>query len=165
MTPTGHGMGDKGADMENTHPETEPFEPAIAGFFCHTCCGGGEEQGRMARDQLPANLASLKYVCASMVDTHLIQEALDSGVDGVLICGCLVGNCLNSSENKDVLRSIHSATMSLYDLGIPPDRIRREWVCIPGGETYEGALTDFVEFIRELGPLGPRTKTALSQQA
>ena len=164
MTSADHETGDKGADMEIAHPDTEHFEPAIAGFFCHTCCGGGEDQGQMVRDHLPTNLASLKYVCASMVDPHLIKEALDSGADGVLICGCLVGNCLNSSENKDVLRSIHSATMSLYDLGIPPDRIRREWVCIPGGETYEGALADFVELIRELGPLGPRMNTALSQQ-
>jgi F420-non-reducing hydrogenase iron-sulfur subunit len=151
--------------MENAHPGTEPFEPAIAGFFCHTCCGNGEDREPVVRDHLPANLTSLKYVCASMVGPHHIKEALDTGVDGVLICGCLVGNCQNSSENRDVLRSIHNATMTLQDLGIPADRIRREWVCIPGGETYEGALADFVEFIRELGPLEPRAKSALSQQA
>jgi coenzyme F420-reducing hydrogenase delta subunit len=142
-----------------------PFEPAIAGFFCHTCCGGDGEHGRLDRDQLPPNLASLKYVCASMVDPHLIREALDTGVDGVLICGCLVGNCLNTNENRDILRSIHHATMTLQDLGLPPDRIRREWVCLPGGETYEGALAEFVEFLRELGPRDPKRARALAQHA
>ena len=151
--------------MENSHSETGHFEPAIAGFFCHTCCGGGGEHGRMDRDELPANLVSLKYVCASMVDSHLIHDALETGVDGVLICGCLVGNCMNSNENADVLRTIHNATMTLQDMGIPADRIRREWVCIPGGETYEGVLADFVEFIRHLGPLHPEADRNLVHHA
>jgi coenzyme F420-reducing hydrogenase delta subunit len=151
--------------MENSHSETEHFEPAIAGFFCHTCCGGGDEHGQVNRDHLPANLARLKYLCASMVDAHLIRDAFAAGVDGVLVCGCLVGNCLNSNDNAEVLRSIHQATKSLHDLGIPADRIRREWVCIPGGETYEDALADFVEFIRELGPLHPQETRTPTHQA
>ena len=151
--------------MDNSQQENERFEPAIAGFFCHTCCGGGGDHDQVERDQLPPNLTRLKYVCASMVDPHLIGEAFATGADGVLICGCLVGNCLNSRENTDVLRSIHQATLSLHDLGIPADRIRREWVCIPGGETYESVLADFVEFIRELGPLHPQEAHAQVSRA
>jgi coenzyme F420-reducing hydrogenase delta subunit len=151
--------------MENSHPQSDLFEPTIAGFFCHTCCGGGGEHGQVVRDHLPPNLARLKYVCASMVDADLIREAFASGVDGVLICGCLVGNCMNCNENAEVLRSIHQATTSLRDLGVPADRIRREWVCIPGGETYEGALANFVEFVRELGPLHPQEAPSLTHQA
>ena len=146
-----------GMDMDTT------FEPSIAGFFCHTCCGGGGDHGQLDRDRLPENLKSLKFVCASMVDPAHLQDAFDNGMDGVLICGCLVGNCLNSNENRDVLRSIHQATSAVKGLGIHPDRIRREWVCIPGGETYEGALADFVEFIRELGPIREVEEQKISQ--
>jgi len=137
----------KPAERENQ------FEPSIAGFFCHTCCGGGEDFGQLDRDSLPANLKSLKFLCASMVEPFHVQEAFSGGADGVLICGCLVGNCLNSNQNAEVLRSIHQTTSVLREMGILPDRIRREWVCIPGGETYEGALLDFVEYVRKLGPI------------
>lgn len=151
--------------MENSHSDKGRFEPAIAGFFCHTCCGGGNERGQLDRDQLPRNLVSLKYVCAAMVEPRLIHEEMESGVDGVLICGCLVGKCMNSNDNADVLRSIHHATMTLQEMGLPADRIRREWVCLPGGETYEGALTDFVEHIREMGPLHPENHRTLTHGA
>ena len=138
------------------------FEPRIAGFFCHTCCSGGQDHEALDREGLPANLVDLKFLCASMVEPSHLREAFAEDVDGVLICGCLVGNCLNSNDNPDVLKSIHNATMALQDIGVGPDRIRREWVCLPGGETYEGALADFVEFIRELGPL---KKTAHLEKA
>lgn len=135
------------------HDSSEVFEPQIAGFFCHTCCSGTEDHPAVDRENLPENLMDLKFLCASMVEPSHLREAFAEGADGVLICGCLVGNCLNSSGNPEVLRSIHAATMTMQDLDISPDRIRREWVCIPGGETYEGALADFVEFVRALGPL------------
>lgn len=138
---------------QNDEVVEEMFEPRIAGFFCHTCCSGGEDNEALVRETLPHNLADLKYLCASMVEPSHLQEAFAEDIDGVLICGCLVGNCLNSCDNPDVLKSIHNVTMAVQDLGIAPDRIRREWVCLPGGETYEGALADFVEFIRVLGPL------------
>jgi coenzyme F420-reducing hydrogenase delta subunit len=141
------------SEMNSGMETVIPFEPSIAGFFCHTCCGGGEDHGQLDRERLPANLKSLKFICASMVEPAHLQDAFSHGMDGILICGCLVGNCLNSNENCDVLRSIHQATSAVKGMGIHPDRIRREWVCIPGGDTYEGALGDFVEVIRELGPI------------
>jgi len=150
--------------MANSHPETEYFEPKVAGFFCHTCCGDGSGQGQVDREKLPENLKSLKYVCASMVDARLIREAVEDEVDGVLICGCLVGRCLNCSDNAGVLKSIHHMTMALPELGLSPDRIHREWVCIPGGETYEGVLAEFVEHLRELGPRVPDPGAAVTQQ-
>jgi coenzyme F420-reducing hydrogenase delta subunit len=149
----------------NDDAREEMFEPRIAGFFCHTCCSGGEDNETLVRETLPHNLVDLKYLCASMVEPSHLQEAFAEDIDGVLICGCLVGNCLNSNDNPDVLKSIHHTTMTLQAMGISPERIRREWVCIPGGETYEGALADFVEFIRELGPLKKAATMEQTQEA
>jgi F420-non-reducing hydrogenase iron-sulfur subunit len=141
------------------------FEPRIAGFFCHTCCSGGEGHDQLDREKLPDNLMNLKFLCASMVEPSHLQEAFADGADGVLVCGCLVGNCLNSNENPDVLKSIHDASMAIQEIGVSPDRIRREWVCLPGGETYEGALADFVEVIRSHGPLERPASLGQTQQA
>lgn len=129
------------------------FEPAIAGFFCQVCgddclVDSGEHNG-----EFPNSLKSVRLICAEKVGPDLIRQAFEVGADGVLICGCLVGNCQSLDGNAQVLQHIHQSKMALRELGIPQGRLRQEWVCAEGGDCVRKIVEEFTEQIRALGPV------------
>jgi F420-non-reducing hydrogenase iron-sulfur subunit len=135
--------------------KTKPtgFEPRVAGFICQMCCDDCPQSDQLAKLESSSNLQSLIHVCSAEVGDEQIMKAFDEGADGVLICGCLVGTCLSESDNLSALRKIHHTANLLKEAGIPPERLRREWVCAPGRESLLDVFNGFLGHIRELGPL------------
>jgi coenzyme F420-reducing hydrogenase delta subunit len=141
----------------------EPFEPAIAGFFCQKCgkkclAKVGESQG-----ELPANLKSVRIICAEKVGPDLIKQAFYYGADGVLICGCLIGNCDTLDGNAEVLAHIHQTKMTLKELGIAQGRLRQDWICSPDMDSVPDIIGKFTVQLRALGPLKISDPEALSE--
>lgn len=131
----------------------ETFEPAIAGFFCEKCgkdCLG--ESGELPVD-FPPHLKSFQLMCAEKVSPDLIQQALQNGADGVLICGCLVGKCQSAGKDAEVLAQIHQAKIVLRNMGVPQGRLRQEWICGLQVDNVRAIVEEFAEKIRPLGPL------------
>ncbi len=139
------------------------FEPDIAGFFCRLCederlPGSGKSPG-----DFPASLKSVRTICANDVGPDLIRDAFSAGADGVLICGCLVGKCESLNGNPAVLTHIHQAKTVLKEMDLAPGRLRREWVCAPGGDNVRDIIDGFTAQIRRLGPLDDRSPGVLSE--
>lgn len=131
----------------------EAFEPAIAGFFCEKC---GEEclsKSGVSNGEYPANLKSVRLICAEKVGPDMIRQAFEYGADGVLICGCLVGKCDTLDGNAEVLAHIHQSKLVLNEMGIAQGRLRQEWVCDPEVESLPDIIGEFTAHIRDLGPL------------
>lgn len=128
------------------------FQPAIAGFFCEKCgenclSSDGEPNG-----EYPESLKSVRLICAEKVEPDLIRQAFQHGADGVLICGCQIGNCGSMADNAAVLAHIHRSNTVLKEMGIETGRLRQEWVCAPGVESVPGIVADFADHLRKLGP-------------
>ncbi len=130
----------------------EPFEPAIAGFFCQKCgkkCLShvGESQG-----ELPENLKSVRIICAEKVGPDLIKQAFHYGADGVLICGCLIGKCDTLDGNAEVLAHIHQTKQALKEMGLAQGRLRQEWICTPDMAKVPEIIEQFSKQLHALGP-------------
>jgi F420-non-reducing hydrogenase iron-sulfur subunit len=141
----------------------ETFEPAIAGFFCEKCgkdCLG--EANELPVD-FPPHLKSIRLMCAEKVTAEMIQQAFENGVDGVLICGCLVGKCQSAGKNAEVLAQIHQGKMVLRKMGLPPGRLRQEWICGPHVDHVRAIVEEFAEQIRPLGPLHGQAPTVFQE--
>jgi F420-non-reducing hydrogenase iron-sulfur subunit len=139
------------------------FEPAIAGFFCEKCgkdCLG--ESGEHPVD-FPPHLKSIRLMCAEKVSPDMIKQAFESGADGVLICGCLVGKCQSAGKNPEVLQQIHGGKLVLREMGLPQGRLRQEWVCGPHVDDVRKIVEEFAEQIRSLGPLHGQTPEAYQE--
>ena len=133
------------------------FQPAIAGFFCEKCGENCLSSAGETNGEYPDNLKSVRLICAEKVEPGLIRQAFGHGADGVLICGCLIGQCKSMDDNTAVLGHIHRSNTVLKEMGIEQGRLRQEWVCTPGVESVRDIVTDFVDHLRTLGPLRSST--------
>lgn len=134
------------------------FEPKIVGFLCRWCAYTGADLAGTSRIKYPPNVNPIRVNCSGRVDPTLVLQALTMGADGVLIAGCHPGDCHYISGNVKTLRRFKLLQKMLDQFGIERERVRLEWVSASEGERYAGIVEQMTEQIRQLGPLGWKSK-------
>lgn len=134
------------------------FEPKIVGFLCNWCTYTGADLAGTARLKYPPNVRVIRVMCSGRVDPTFVLKALQSGADGVLICGCHPGDCHYQEGNYKALRRYLLLKQLIKQFGIEPERVRLEWVSASEGERYTEVVKEFTEQIRQLGPFVPPAK-------
>jgi len=131
---------------------SEDFEPFIIGFCCNWCSYAGADLAGVSRLQYPASLRIIRVMCSGMVHPNLVIEALTKGADGVLICGCHIGDCHYQNGNEKAQSRADAIALMLEDFGIEPERFRLEWVSAAEGPRFAQVVTEFTEQVKLLGP-------------
>lgn len=129
------------------------FEPRIIGFLCNWCSYTGADLAGTARMKYPANLMSIRVMCSGRADPSFILDAFRNGGGGKLICGCHLGDCHYVDGNYKCMRRVPLTKRILKEMGIPPERLRLEWVSASEGARFQQIVSEFTEQIRTLGPL------------
>jgi len=129
------------------------FEPRIIGFLCNWCSYTGADLAGTARLKYPPNVLTIRVMCSGRVDPGFILDSFKNGADGVIVCGCHPGDCHYVEGNYKCLRRIPLTKQILAGMGIPPERLRLEWVSASEGNRFQAVITEFTEQIRALGPL------------
>jgi F420-non-reducing hydrogenase iron-sulfur subunit len=130
----------------------EEYEPLIIGFCCNWCSYAGADLAGVSRLQYPPNMRIVRVMCSGMVHPNLVIDALTKGADGVIICGCHIGDChylegnLKAESRKDAIELL------LEDFGLEPERFRLEWVSASEGPRFAEVMREMTQTIRELGP-------------
>ena len=130
----------------------EEFEPLIIGFCCNWCSYAGADLAGVSRLQYPPNMRIVRVMCSGMVHPNLVIDALTKGADGVIICGCHIGDChylegnLRTESRKDAI------DLLLEDFGLEPERFRLEWVSASEGPRFAEVMREMTQTIKELGP-------------
>lgn len=130
----------------------EEFEPLIIGFCCNWCSYAGADLAGVSRLQYPPNMRIVRVMCSGMVHPNLVIDALTKGADGVIICGCHIGDChylegnLKAESRKDAIELL------LEDFGLEPERFRLEWVSASEGPRFAEVMREMTETVRALGP-------------
>ena len=130
----------------------DDFEPLIIGFCCNWCSYAGADLAGVSRLQYPPNMRIIRVMCSGMVHPNLVIDALTKGADGVLICGCHIGDCHYLEGNLKAESRADAIKLMLEDFGIEEDRFRLEWVSASEGPRFAQVVTDMTEHIRQLGP-------------
>lgn len=130
----------------------EEFEPLIIGFCCNWCSYAGADLAGVSRLQYPPNLRVIRVMCSGMVHPNLVIDALTKGADGVIICGCHIGDCHYLEGNVKAENRKEAIELMLEDFGIEPERFRLEWVSASEGPRFAEVITDMTESVRALGP-------------
>ena len=63
------------------------FQPKIVGFLCNWCSYAGADLAGTSRKKYAPNVRVVRVMCSGRVDSTFIVKALESGADGVLVCG------------------------------------------------------------------------------
>jgi F420-non-reducing hydrogenase iron-sulfur subunit len=129
------------------------WEPKIIGFLCYWCSYTGADSAGTARMKYAPNVDIVKVMCSGRIDPELITTALSNGADGVLVCGCHIGDCHYMEGNFKTMARMPLLRRILDDLGIEPERFRHEWVSAAEGEKFSKLVTEVTEQVRKLGPL------------
>lgn len=93
-------------------------------------------------------------MCTGRIDLLFILRAFSNGTDGVMIGGCWPGEChYPTAGNYYALSLVLLTQRLLRHVGLNPQRLRIEWVSSAEGNRFASVMNDFVERVRELGPL------------
>lgn len=129
------------------------WQPRIIGFLCYWCSYTGADMAGTARMKYPPNIDIVRVMCSGRVDPELITTAFARGADGVLVCGCHIGDCHYIMGNHKTMARMPLLQRILLEMGIEPERFRHEWVSAAEGEKFAKLVVEVTEQIRKLGPL------------
>ena len=130
----------------------EEFEPLIIGFCCNWCSYAGADLAGVSRLQYPPNMRIVRVMCSVMVHPNLVIDALTKGADGVIICGCHIGDCHYLEGNLKAENRKEAIELLLEDFGLEPERFRLEWISASEGPRFAEVMREMTEAVRELGP-------------
>ncbi|MFH1784054.1 MAG: hydrogenase iron-sulfur subunit [bacterium] len=129
------------------------FEPKIVSFICKWCTSAAADLAGVTRLKYQPNAVNIGVMCSSRVDPVHILEAFQNGADGVLIGGCHPGDCHYQVGNYQTMKRIIMLHRLLESLGIPQERLRLEWISASEGAKFKNVMNEFINTVRELGPL------------
>jgi len=129
-----------------------PFEPEILAFCCNYCAYAAADLAGSLRMEYPPSVKILHVPCTGRVDTLHLLRAMEDGVDGVMVAGCLEGNCHFETGNLRARRRVALAKSVLQEVGIHPDRVEMFNLSAAMANRFREVATAFTERIRALGP-------------
>jgi F420-non-reducing hydrogenase iron-sulfur subunit len=132
---------------------SESFEPKVVAFLCNWCSYAGADNAGIARMPSPANVLPIRVMCSGRVSPEMVLRAFRSGADGVLVLGCHIGDCHYIDGNHRTIKRMPLLHNLLTYVGIHPDRFRLDWVSSAEAPRFAQVTTEFVEAVRELGPV------------
>ncbi len=128
------------------------FEPVIVAFACNWCSYAGADLAGVSRLQYPPNARIVRVLCTGMIHPNLVVDAFTKGADGVLVCGCHLGDCHYIDGNEKAERRADAVKLMLGDFGIEEERFALEWISAAEGPRFAQVMTEFTEQVRRVGP-------------
>ena len=136
----------------------ESFKPVILCFACQWCSYAAADLAGVSRIQYPPNVRILRVPCSGRVDVLHILKAFQSGADGVIITGCLIGDCHYIDGNVKAKERVDVMKKSLQSQGINPKRLEIGFASSSEGQKFADMMTNFVKEMEKLGPNSSTSK-------
>ncbi len=99
---------------------------------------------------------ALDLICTGMLPPSLIEYALRSGADGVLVTGCRQGECEFRLGNQWVEERLAGSREPHLRASVPPERVRIAWAARDEGPRLASELASFRSTLAALGPMRAR---------
>ncbi len=89
--------------------------------------------------------------CTGRIEEALMLQAFEGGADGVMVVGCLEGDCHYISGNLRAKARVNRVATILQDIGIGEERIRMYNLSAGEGAKFAAYANEFAEHIEQLG--------------
>ena len=130
----------------------ENFEPVIVAFCCHYCAYTAADMAGSQRLPYPSNVKIIRIPCAGKVDVLHITKAFEKGADGVVVAGCLDGDCHFKNGNVKAAKRVTHTKKYLEEIGLESERLEMINISAGMGFKFAELATEITAKIRELGP-------------
>ena len=104
------------------------------------------------RLRYPTNIKIIKVPCSGRVAIIHMLKALEEGADGVVVAGCLEGDCHYQSGNLRAKKRVIYVREILEKIGMEPDRVAMYNLSAGEGPRFAEIAREMTEKVRELGP-------------
>jgi len=128
------------------------FEPKIVAFLCNWCSYAGADLAGTSRMKCAPNVVGIRLMCSGGLEPTYVLKAFKEGADGVLVCGCNLGDCHYTDGNYKTLRRMSLLRKYLDQMGIEEPRARLQWVCASCADDFTEAVDKMTSELKELGP-------------
>lgn len=129
------------------------FDPKVIAFCCTFCAYSAADLAGSMRLQYPDNVRIIRIPCTGKVDIKYLLDALEHGADGVMVAGCLEGNCHFLTGNLRARKRVGRTKHILEDAGLEGGRVEMYNLSAGMGPRFAQIVTEFTERIKELGPM------------
>jgi F420-non-reducing hydrogenase iron-sulfur subunit len=128
------------------------LEPLILALCCHYCAYSAADLAGSMRLQYPSNVRVLRLPCTGKVEPNQILSALEQGVDGVMVAGCLEGGCHFLEGNLRARRRVERVKQIVKEIGLEPERVEMFNLSSAEGSRFAEIAKEMSERIKRLGP-------------
>jgi coenzyme F420-reducing hydrogenase delta subunit len=108
-----------------------------------------DESGKV--DGIP-ELGVVKFPCSGMIQPLMIEAALKAGAEGVIVCGCQIGDCYYREGNKMIRERLLGERPPTLKKTVDRRRVMALWLSRLQKDRF---LADSKEFIVKLKSLEP----------
>jgi coenzyme F420-reducing hydrogenase delta subunit len=148
------------------------FEPVILAFCCEYCSYHAADLAGSLRLSYPPNVRIIRTQCSGRVDTLSLLNAFENGIDGVMVTGCMEGDCHFLEGNLRARKRVAHTKQLLDEAGVGGDRVEMFNISASMGRKFADSVASFTERIRGLGPspararvLGASTRSPAQERA
>ena len=135
----------------------------ILAFCCNYCAYAAADLAGARRMQYPANVRIVHVPCTGKVEVEHLLAALERGIDGILVAGCLEGGCHFVEGNLRAKRRIEAARQTLDEIGLGRERLRMVNLSASEAPTFVARINEMVDIVSSLGPNPLRASAAKEQ--
>jgi coenzyme F420-reducing hydrogenase delta subunit len=127
-------------------------DPIVLAFCCHYCAYAAADLAGSMRLQYPPNVRVLRLPCTGKLEVNYILAAFERGVDGVMVAGCLEGQCHFLEGNLRARQRVERARGLLEEIGLEPERLEMFNLSSAEGPRFAHIATEMSERLARLGP-------------
>ena len=128
------------------------FEPEIVAFCCHYCAYAAADLAGVMRLQYPPNIKIILLPCSGRLDVVEVLRTFEQGADGVLVAGCLEGDCHFQEGNLYARRRVEHIKELLDQIGLDGRRIQMLNMSSAMGAHFAMAAAEITAEVQFLGP-------------
>ena len=128
------------------------FQPQIVAFCCRYCAYAAADLAGGLRLQYPPSIKVIELPCTGKLDVIHLLRAFEDGADGVLVAGCLEGDCHYLEGNLNARRRVEYAQRLLAQTGLEAERLQMLNLSSAMAQRFAEAATAMHERIIALGP-------------
>jgi F420-non-reducing hydrogenase iron-sulfur subunit len=121
-------------------------------FCCNWCSYAGADLAGVSRVQMPSNFRIIRLMCSGRIEPAYILKAFQTGIDGVLVTGCHLGDCHYLKGNEKAAVKVEQTKKLVNILGIDEKRLRLEWISASEGTRFGEVISEFTDTLKALGP-------------
>jgi coenzyme F420-reducing hydrogenase delta subunit len=129
---------------------------SIVAFCCRECAYAAADTSANARTPLPPTVRLILLPCTGRVSPLHLLSAHAAGADGVMVAGCLEGQCHYREGNFNAIDRVKFVQRLLDSVGFEPERCRIFTMSAGEPPTIVAAVKEMDRVVGALPPLARR---------